>query len=106
MDDRALASKCAYAAIAFFVVGMALLITNPLPAAFSGPPPPVLVVTLFAFTAFHLAMLPVIAALDAPAWAKASGYGWVVVDNTVSFLSYFGVGGDLVLPMRWGIHLA
>jgi len=48
----------------------------------------------------------VIAALAAPAWAKGSGYGWVVVDNVIVFMGYFGVGSDLVIPMRWGVHIA
>ena len=99
-------AKFAYAAVAFFVIGMAVTITQAPPATFAGAPPPVVVVMAVAFTAFHLSLLPVVAGLDAPAWAKGSGYAWIVVDNVLVFMSYFGVGGDLVTPMRWGVHLA
>jgi hypothetical protein len=37
---------------------------------------------------------------------EGSGYTWVAVDNVLVFMSYFGVGGDLIIPMRWGIQLA
>jgi len=106
MTSPSLASKCAFAAIVLFVTGMTLAITQAPPATFSGPPPTVVVVMCFAFTFFHLSLLPVVAALDAPAWAKGSGYAWIVVDNVIVFMSYFGVGADLIVPMRWGVHLA
>ena len=96
----------AYAAVALFVIGMAVTITQAPPTTFSGPPPPVIVVMAIAFAAFHLSLLPVVAALEAPSWAKGSGYAWIVVDNVLVFMSYFGVGGNLVTPMRWGVHLA
>jgi hypothetical protein len=101
-----LTSKFSYAAAVFFVAGMVLAITQTPPPTFSGPPPTVVVAVTMAFVLFHLSLLPVVAALDAPAWAKASGYVWIAVDNVINFLSYFGVGADLVIPMRWGIHLA
>ena len=100
------ASKFAFAAIAFFVIGMTVVMTQNPPLAFIGPPPTIVVVTAMAFTLFHLSLLPVVAALDAPGWAKGSGYAWIAVDNVVVFMGYFGVGAELIVPMRWGIHLA
>src|SRR5262249_28953829 len=55
---------------------------------------------------WHLLLLPVVAAVDAPPWAKGSGYAWIAVDNVLVFMSFFGVGAELVMPMRLGIHLA
>lgn len=99
------AAKYAYAAIALFVIGMVLAITQNPPASFSGRPPTVVVAMTLAFVGFHLSLLPVVSALDAPGWAKGSGYAWIVVDNVINFMSYFGVGAELIVPMRWGVHL-
>jgi hypothetical protein len=104
MSNRA--SKYAYAAIVLFVIGMTLAITQHPPSSFVGPPPAIVVAVTLAFVGFHLCSFPVIAALDAPGWAKGSGYAWIVVDNVICFMSYFGVGVELVIPMRWGVHLA
>ncbi|HTK78770.1 MAG TPA: hypothetical protein VL371_26160 [Gemmataceae bacterium] len=104
MGPRAFAGLCAYAAAACFVVGMATAVAVTPTAAF--PPPPSLVVQTVAFTAWHLLLLPVVAAVDAPAWAKGSGYAWIAIDNVIGFWSYFGTGQDLVIPSRWGVHIA
>src|SRR5581483_11419449 len=89
-----------------FASAMALIITGNPPASYVGNPPAIIVLVAVLFSLFHLSMLPVIAALDAPSWAKGSGYGWVVADNMIVFMSYFGVGAELTTPMRWGVHLA
>ena len=106
MDNPPAVSKFAYLAALLFVIGMALVITQQPPSSFPGSPPPLVVAVTLAFTLFHLSLLPIVAALDAPAWAKGSGYAWIVVDNVIVFVSYFGVGSELVIPMRWGVHLA
>lgn len=100
-----IASKFAYVAAFFFAAGMAVIFTMGLPE-FEGQPP--LSINLFTFFGliFHLAMLPVIAALPSATWAKASGFTWVVVDNMLVLLSYYGAGADVVPPLRMGIHLA
>jgi hypothetical protein len=99
-------SKYAYAAIVLFVIGMALVMTQNPPTSFVGRPPTIVVAVTLAFVGFHLVLLPVVSALEAPGWAKGSGYAWIVVDNIICFLSYFGVGPELIIPMRWGVHLA
>ena len=100
------ASGYAFAAIVLFVLGMGLAITQQPPMTFVGRPPTIIVALTLAFVGFHLALLPVVSALDAPGWAKGSGYAWIVVDNVIVFMSYFGVGAELIIPMRWGVHLA
>lgn len=104
MKDTA-ASKFAYAAAVFFLAGMVVIFTMGLPEFDGAPPLPINLFTLFGLI-FHLAMLPVIAALPAPTWAKASGFTWVVVDNMLVLLSFYGAGADIVPPLRMGVHLA
>src|SRR5512140_883559 len=106
MTKTTAASGFAYAAIVFFVGGMTLVITQQPPATFAGSPPALVIAVTLAFTLFHLSLLPVVAALDAPEWAKGSGYAWIVVDNVIVFMGYFGVGSELIVPMRLGVHLA
>lgn len=104
MKDKT-ASKFAYVAAAFFTAGMVVIFTMGLPEFDGQPPLPVNLFTAFALI-FHLAMLPVIEALPAPAWAKASGFTWVVVDNMLVLLSFYGAGEEIVTPLRMGVHLA
>lgn len=99
------ASKFAYAATVFFTAGMVVIFTMGLPEFEGQPPLPINLFTAFGLI-FHLAMLPVIAALPAPSWAKASGFAWVVVDNMLVLLSFYGAAAELISPLRMGIHLA
>ena len=99
------ASKFAYAAAASFIAGMVVIFTMGLPEFEGQPPLPINLFTAFGLI-FHLAMLPVIAALPSPAWAKASGFTWVVADNMLVMLTYYGAGADIVPPLRMGVHLA
>jgi hypothetical protein len=46
---------------------------------------------------FHLAILLLIAGLDAPSWAKAAGYGWIILDVLTGILSINGVPPEYVL---------
>jgi len=105
MKDK-VASKFAYTGAVFFVATLVVIIVMGLPDKFEGSPP--LNETLFALFGliFHLAMLPVIAALPSPSWAKASGFAWVVTDNMLIMLSFSGHGGDINLPLRWGVFIA
>jgi len=104
MKDTA-ASKFAYIAAFFFVAGMAVIFTMGLPEFQGQPPLSRVLFTAFALI-FQLAMLPVIVALPAPAWAKASGFTWVVADIMLVMLAYYGEGSDIVEPLRMGVHLA
>lgn len=99
------ASKFAYSSAAFFTAGMVVIFTMGLPEFEGQPPLPINLFTLFALI-FHLAMLPVIAALPAPSWAKASGFTWVVVDNMLVLLSFYNTSTELISPLRMGVHLA
>ena len=54
---------------------------------------------------FHLALLPLAAQLEAPAWARAMGYAWVAVDGTVSGALLNGTASEAATPYRLGGHV-
>jgi hypothetical protein len=67
--------------------------------------------------ACHLILLPVVATLQAPAWARAAGYGWLIVDVALNVAAWniasFGFGNaEMRLitatfdSMRQGIHVS
>lgn len=89
-----------------FALAIAASIVLAPPDGFTGAPPFATVVPAVLFILFHLCMLPVIAELRAPLWAAGSGYAWVAVDNMLEVMALFGIGAELIIPMRWGIHLA
>ncbi|MFC9916831.1 hypothetical protein [Agromyces binzhouensis] len=104
--SHTIASTSAFAAALFFVLGMIVIIGPGVQNEFEGSPPPSVIVYVFAGLAFHFALLPVISALPAPAWATASGYVWVVVDNMILMLTLYSTSAEIINPLRWGIHLA
>ncbi|QBS39302.1 hypothetical protein [Nocardia sp. CS682] len=54
---------------------------------------------------FHLAILVLIARLDAPEWARAAGYGWIVIDVVTGVLVINEVPEDITWPIRLGGHV-
>lgn len=54
---------------------------------------------------FHLAFLLIIARLDAPEWARAAGYGWIVLDVLTGILTINELPYDLTWPVRMGGHV-
>jgi hypothetical protein len=54
---------------------------------------------------FHLSMFFLVPWLPAPAWAKAAGYGWLIIDTTVGAMALNGVPREIVMPMRLGGHI-
>lgn len=99
------ASKFAYTAVVFFIFGMVFVIMG-VEDQFDGPPSPNIIGYVMSGLIFHMAMLPVISALPAPSWAKGSGYAWIVADNMLLMLTFYGNGMEIVPPLRWGVHLA
>jgi hypothetical protein len=105
------ASKFAYAAVVFLVAGMALIImaTNlgiNLVGSYEGTPPSSVVLFMLIGLLYHLTLLPVIAALPAPAWARASGYTWIIVENILVMLVYYGAVGEIGEALRMGLFVA
>ena len=54
---------------------------------------------------WHLGMLFVIALVDAPGWARAMGFGWIVVEFVLSGAAIQGLSPDIAMPIRSGGHL-
>ncbi len=54
---------------------------------------------------FHLAALFVVARMPAPEWAKASGYGWLVLDVLCAAMIINDVPHAIAWPVRLGAHI-
>src|SRR5712691_6170103 len=52
----------------------------------------------------HLLLFPVIDALPAPRWAKAAGYGWLVIDMSTDIMQLSGVNSSIYLSLKYGGH--
>lgn len=55
--------------------------------------------------AAHLLLFPIVAALAAPPWARAAGYGWLVIDIATDIMALNGVADATYLSMRFGGHV-
>lgn len=54
---------------------------------------------------FHLAMFMLVSRLDAPDWAKAAGYGWLMIDVTTAVLTLNLVPHSIADFVRLGGHV-
>jgi hypothetical protein len=54
----------------------------------------------------HMVLFPVVAALPAPQWAKAAGYGWLVTDMSTDIMALNGVPNTIFLSLRYGGHIS
>jgi hypothetical protein len=54
----------------------------------------------------HLLLFPIVAMLPAPRWARAAGYGCLVVDIATDIMALNGVPVSTYLPMRYGAHIS
>lgn len=54
---------------------------------------------------FHLAIFLLVPWLPAPQWAKASGYGWAIIDTAVGAMTLNGVPMEIAMPLRLGGHV-
>ena len=54
----------------------------------------------------HLVLFPIVAALAAPRWARAAGYGWLVVDMATDIMALNGVPPLIYLSLRYGGHIS
>lgn len=55
---------------------------------------------------FHFTLLPVIAAMPAPAWTKMSGYTWALIDIILAVAGINGVSNDTIESLRAGVHVS
>ncbi|GAC1643124.1 MAG: hypothetical protein NVS4B12_07070 [Ktedonobacteraceae bacterium] len=54
----------------------------------------------------HLILFPVIAALPVPPWARAVGYGWLVLDIATDIMQLNGAVKLTYLSLRYGANIA
>ena len=54
---------------------------------------------------FHLALFLLVSRLEAPDWAKAAGYGWLVLDVTAGVMTLNGVPFAIYNFVRLGGHI-
>ncbi len=54
----------------------------------------------------HLILFPVIAALPAPKWARAVGYGWLILDIATDIMQLNGAVKLTYLTLRYGANIA
>jgi hypothetical protein len=94
-----------YLALGFFVGLAALFGLQDKPAPVVAPDAALFAISCLG-VAFHLALLPVVASLPGRDWAKASGYGWIVVDIVSNVMAINGVADAQVLGVRLGGHIA
>jgi hypothetical protein len=55
--------------------------------------------------AYHLLLLPVVAALPAPLWAKAAGLAWMLFDIALDGGAVAGLSDEVSGPIRQGVHI-
>jgi len=94
----------AFTAMGLFIILMGLFGAS---SGFKSAAVPVglLVSVSLVAVAFHLVMFLVVAAMPAPSWAKAAGYGWLVVDIACSIMTLNGVAASITTPLRYGGHI-
>ena len=54
---------------------------------------------------FHLALFLLVPKLDAPEWARAAGYGWLLLDVTSGVMTMGNVAHDVAYFERYGGHI-
>jgi len=54
---------------------------------------------------YHLLMLPAVATLPAPLWARAAGFAWMLIDVALNGAAYAGLPAETADPLRQGVHI-
>ena len=101
LAERRSAANGAFSGAALFV---ALIITFSIVGDGDQPARVRLVIGVFGALS-HLALLPVVAALPAPAWAQACGYMWIGIDVMLNVAAINGADAGVVTALRLGGHV-
>ncbi len=54
---------------------------------------------------FHLVLFLMVARLEAPEWARAAGYGWLVLDIAAAVMTMDNVEHNIAYSERYGGHI-
>lgn len=102
-DDTRPAMRGAFAGAALFIA----LIVVFSAAGGDGPPAGTFLLVGAVLGAFsHLVLLPVVAVLPAPAWARPAGYAWIGIDVMLNVASLNGADPSLIASLRLGGHVS
>jgi hypothetical protein len=99
-------ATAAYVAAALFAVHLITYFIAPIRDVTTTSSPLLAELLALLAVAEHLLVFPVVAALPAPRWAKAAGYGWLVIDMATDIMQLNGTPRTTYLAMRYGGHIA
>jgi hypothetical protein len=93
-SPQRLASTAAYVAalLFFFLIIMFATVHNGM------------IIGIVAVT-FHVLLFPVVANLPSTEWARACGYGWIMLDIASNMMQINGVDEHLCSALRYGAHI-
>ena len=96
----------AYAAAILFAIHLVTYVIAPIRDATPSSSPIVAELLALLGVAEHLLLFPVVAALPAPRWARAAGYGWLVLDSATDIMQLNGAVKLTYLSLRYGANVA
>ena len=99
--EARLAMRGAFAGAALFI---ALIVVFSTTDASQPSTAAVLLIGILGATS-HLVLLPVVAALPAPGWARAGGYAWIAIDVMLNVASVNGADAGMIAALRLGGHV-
>lgn len=98
--------RAAYAAAVLFAIHLITYFIAPIRDATTTSSPIVAELLALLAVAEHLLVFPVVAATPAPRWARAAGYGWLVIDMATDIMQLNGTPKTTYLAMRYGGHIS
>lgn len=109
MYDKKLSQRSAtiaYVAAALFTIHLITYLIPSIRDATTATSPLIAEPLALLGVAEHLLLFPVVAALPAPRWARAAGYGWLVLDMATDIMQLNGTPQLTYLPLRYGGHIS
>lgn len=88
------ASAAAYSGALLFALLVVLFSTDA----------PVFAISIVAVV-FHIVLFPVVSTLPSPDWAKAAGYGWLILDIAANIMRLNNVDELICSALRYGAHI-
>lgn len=93
-SSRQLASIACYVGAVLFTI--LIMLFNTMPQSIAIP---------IVAVAFHLVLFPVVAELPSTDWARAGGFGWLVLDIAANIMFLNGVDEHTTTALRYGAHI-
>jgi hypothetical protein len=106
MNDTKQIQRVAYIAAALFAVRLLSFFVPDIRDATAANSPLLGELNALLGIAPHLLLFAVVAALPAPEWARAAGYGWLVVDIATDIMDLNGVPYSIYITLKYGGHIS